>query len=593
MVVVLAAGAVVAVVATVTAGGPGGGLSLSTWTSVFGRPGGGDASPSPPPSLPPRPFPPQLHAMEGGGVRGVDSRRREVATMPATAATGVAAPASATADVANTAGEEGDVAGGEPPLAPPVSPSPASPPRYFFPRWVAGSQLNNQLVRLAQLLHAAALTRGVLVLPPADAPSAVTAWLDAAALAAATPGGTLTTGAFLGTPTGRSLVAAGAIRLADSSSGGSGRGTGGDSGEGGGELTIGHTGAAGTVAVYPDWLVTRWEDEEQPPHNGTCAAATAFEYVGVDSLTLPPSKKIAMEEEGRGKTAPTSAAPMGVFMSTPWHYCGRRLGGWADAWRAIRPHPTLAAAAATYVAAAAAPLVAVHVRDLEDGSVPEVLDVTDGVAAEIHTALVARATATGVPPRTVYVSYMGEAPARVRNALADRLAAAGGWQTAVVVTGCAQLPGCTLPPASATMACTAHTCATATPTPASAATVAAFFASRAAVGGGGGIGGGVGMYEMAVWLAADYFIGVRASTMSVNAALMRAAGGPGVGGDGSSRVRDIFGFQEYGPFHRGWTQHYWTNTWTTVIMGEGRHVNSTFPLPGGGVGVLVPEMTDI
>ncbi|GAB0489844.1 hypothetical protein MMPV_001070 [Pyropia vietnamensis] len=488
--------------------------------------------------------------------------------------------------------EEGDVAGGEPPSPPPAPSAPASPPRYFFPRWIAGSQLNNQLVRLAQLLHAAALTREVLVLPPADAPSAITAWLDMAALAAAAPGGTLTTGAFLGTPAGRSLVAAGAVRLLDSGDDRSGRGSDGGGSGGEGELTIGHTGAAGTVAVYPDWLMTRWEDEEQTSRNGTCAAATAFEYMGVDSLKLSPSREIGTEEDGRRGAAPKGTVPMGIFMSTPWHYCGRRLGGWADAWRAIRPHPTLSAAAAAYVAAAAGPLVAVHVRDLEDGSVPAVLEVADGVAAEIHAALVARAAETGVPPRTVYVSHMGEAPARVRNTLAERLAAAGGWQAAVVVSGCAQLPGCTLPPASATMACTARTGAAATPDPVPTATMAAFFASRAAVSGAA-IGAGVGMYEMAVWLAADYFIGVRASTMSINAALMRAVGGPGVGGGGASRVRDMIGFQAYGPFHRGWTQHYWTNTWATVVSGEGRSVNSTFPLPGGRVGILAPEMTDI
>lgn len=549
------AGAAVAVVTAVAASGPDAGLPRK-WRRMAWRIGGerdargqdvggrGDARSPRQRRLPPRGSRPELHTA-GIGQAGANRRRGGAVTAPA-----------ATAGV---------------------------PSRFFFPRWVAGSQLNNQLVRLVQLLHAAALTGGVLVLPPKDCPSAVTAWLDVAALVRAVPDGSLTMPAFLTTPAGRSLVAAGAIRPAA------------DGACGGGALAIGPGGAAGTVKVYPDWLVTRSEDDERPPKNGTCAAATAFEYVGVDSLTQPP---LGSGRDVAGTAAVVAMPPMplmGILMSAPWHYCGRRVRGWAGAWRAIRPHPTLAGAAAAYVAAAEPPLVAVHVRDLEDGGVPAVLAVTDGVAKEIHAALLARAAATGVPPRTVHVSHVGEAPARVRNALAARLAAAGGWQAAVVVMGCAQLPGCTLPPSAAASSCTARTCATATPDPAAAERVTEFLASRAPEGSdrdGGGVGGGVGMYEMAVWLAADYFIGVRASSMSVNAAMMRAAGGPGVGGDGLSRVRDMAGFQAFGPFYRGWTQHYWTNSWATTVAKDMR-VNGTFPLPGGAVGVLVSEMVNM
>lgn len=600
----------VAVVAAAAVTAPGKGVPRE-WARASGRGG-------PPPPLRPSPRPaPQLPAVGSGGQAGADRRRRGGAVpASAVAAAAVTSAAPTAVAVAPTSMEGAGAAagGGAGVRRPPPSPPPPPRTRYFFPRWVAGSQLNNQLVRLAQLLHATALSRGVLVLPRDDAPSAVTAWLDGAALEAASPAGTLTTDEFLATPEGRSLVAAGAIRPAAAT----------DGGGGGGGLDIGAAGAAGTVAFYPDWLVTRWEDEERPPHNGTCAAATVFEYVGVDSLTLHPAGKaggdggevwgVAGREapvettpgaagaarggEGGDTAAAAVTLPMGIFMSTPWHYCGRRVGGWAAAWRAIRPHPTLAAAAVAYVAASAAPLVAVHVRDLEDFHLGAVLDAVDGVAAEVHRALLDRAAATGVPPRTVHVSHVGDAPARVRNALAARLAAAGGWQAAVVVAGCAQLPGCALPPAASAAGCVAATCATATPDPAAASRVAAFFASRAPAGGsdGGGVGAGTGMYEMAVWLAADFFIGVRASTMSVNAALMRAAGGPGVGGGGHSRVADMRGFQAFGPYGPGWTQHYWTNTWTTAVAeaaGGGRTENSTWVLPGGGVGVLVPEMTGI
>lgn len=205
----------------------------------------------------------------------------------------------------------------------------------------------------------------------------------------------------------------------------------------------------------------------------------------------------------------------------------------------------------------------IHVRDLEDGVDPSVLTAADGVAKEVHAALVARAATTGVPPRTVYMSNVGEAPARLHKALAARLAAESGWLAAVVVTGCAQLPGCALPPALVAGACTARTCATTTLDPSAAARVAALLASRSPAGGrsdGGGVGGGVNMYEAAVWLAADYFIRVRGSTMSANGALMPASGGPGVGGDGRGRVSDMAGFQAFGAFYRGWAQHYWTNT---------------------------------
>ncbi|GAB0497037.1 hypothetical protein MMPV_008360 [Pyropia vietnamensis] len=495
--------------------------------------------------------------------------------------------------------------------------------RYYFPHWTGGGQLNNQLARVVVLLQAARLAGGVVVVPPVGRGAGgstcpVIAWLDRDALADGWP--SVEGGAFLDSPAGRRLIDAGLIRMDKNGCIAPGRRRG-----GGGD-------ASGTVAVLPNWVRGA---------RGGCGDLTRLTYVGVNTLdgggagrtadpsapaTAGPNSTRGADGDADGSGDGDPPPFMGLFSSGAFHYCARRLEGWLPAWRSIRPHPALAAAAAAYVAAVPAPFVAVHVRDLEDGRDPAVLAAVDGVAAEVDAALGAYAgegsadpthddgggggvdtrdtgsirggggadeggnsTCSRCPPRTVYVAAFGDAPQRVRLALAARLAAAGGWRSRVTVVSCADVPGCPvtdapitldpprpLPPPPSVGAATpvkgqrvATTTATATATSTDAATAAAVAADaqvsrqqgaqsrqrrrpprpvgtdsaaaaaeatallRASPDGAANSHAGVAMLEMSLGAAADFFLGTHSSTMSLNIALMRAAGGTGVGGGGA------------------------------------------------------------
>lgn len=98
-----------------------------------------------------------------------------------------------------------------------------------------------------------------------------------------------------------------------------------------------------------------------------------------------------------------------------------------------------------------------------------------------------------------------------------------------------------------------------------------------------------GVYEAAVAVAADFFIGNAGSTMSINVVMMRSAGGVGVGGGGGSRIHDMVGFAVGGPYGDGRTGRYHRMMWETTVeelegkgMGEGPR----------RWGTLIPELNE-